>query len=72
MSKWMYGLITGRMAGRDIVDVWPQAQTYGLECDRKTVSSLAVPQLLFPYSRVALIEIELMIGVFTIFKVMEP
>jgi hypothetical protein len=41
-------------------------------CDRETIFSPAIPQLLFPYSRVALIEIKLIIGLFSIFEVMEP
>jgi hypothetical protein len=41
-------------------------------CDRETLFSLTVLELLFPYSKVALIEIELIIGLFSVFEVMEP
>jgi hypothetical protein len=41
-------------------------------CDRKTLFSPTVPYLLFPCSRVVLVEIELMISLFSIFEVVEP
>jgi hypothetical protein len=50
---------------------------YGLEpnvrpeCDRKTLFSLALPYLIFLCYRVALVEIELMIDLFLVFKVIE-
>ena len=45
-------------------DVWPK-------CDRETLFSPAVTYLLFPCSRVVLVERELMIGLFLVFDVME-
>jgi hypothetical protein len=56
VTEWTYGLK---------LDVW-------LECDKEILFSSAVPKLMFPYFRVVLIEIELMIGLFSEFKVMEP
>jgi hypothetical protein len=57
--------VTGRTARFVLVDVRPK-------CDKETLFSSTVPQLLFPYSRVALVEIELMIDLFFVFKVIEP
>jgi hypothetical protein len=40
-------------------------------CDRETLFSPTVPYLLFPCFIVVLVEIELMIGLFSVFEVME-
>jgi hypothetical protein len=41
-------------------------------CDRETLFSPTVSYLLFPCSRVVLVEIELMISLFSVFEVVEP
>jgi hypothetical protein len=61
----MYGLVIGHTARRVTMDIRP-------ECDKKTLFKLAISYLLFPCFRIALVEIELMIGLFSVFEVMEP
>jgi hypothetical protein len=47
------------------LNVWPK-------CGRETLFLLAVPLLMFRYYRVVLVAIELIIGLLSIFGVMEP
>ena len=63
-SKQMYSLETERTARSIIVDI--QSRVW-----QGTLFSLVVPQLLVPCYKVVLVEIELMIGIFLVFEVID-
>jgi hypothetical protein len=64
-----------RFSLKDVgADVWSHDRSpdVRLMCDREILFSPAVPQLLFPCCRVVLVEIKLIIGLFSVFEIMEP
>jgi hypothetical protein len=71
-SKWTYGLETERTVQSITMDVRPRARTYGSKCDKELYFHQPSHSSCFLIFRVVLVEIELMIGIFSIFEVMEP